>query len=452
MKTEELDPKDLETFLEFLSFPSVSTDGEFEKDVDACADWLVNRLQAMGLEVEKHATRGHPIVVARNPHKKGRPTVMLYGHYDVQPVDPLELWKTPPFEPSVIDGVVYARGATDNKGQLLAHLLGIEKTLAEEGELPVNAILLFEGEEEIGSPNLDPFLAAHASELACDVVAVSDTGMVGRGIPTFTYGLRGIACLEVSVSGPKVDLHSGIYGGAVANPATVVAELAAGLHDAGGRVAVDGFYDAVQDLAGWEREQWAGLPDGDAATLKETGVPALFGEEGCNSYERRWARPTAELNGIGGGYQGEGSKTVIPREAMLKLSFRLVPDQDPESILELVSRHLKKYCPEGVRMVIAPGHHGKAYLTDPFSAYGKAAQQALRETFSAEPVMIREGGSIPIVQSFKDTLGVDTLLLGLGLPDCMAHAPNENFPLENFEAGMRLNRHLFRALAGVGAE
>jgi acetylornithine deacetylase/succinyl-diaminopimelate desuccinylase-like protein len=445
-----MNERHIDELLTFLSFPSVSTDSTHKDDVDACADWLGEKLSGMGLDVDKHFTAGHPVVVARNEHRKGRPTVMIYGHYDVQPVDPLELWKTAPFEPAIIDEVIYARGATDNKGQLMAHVLGMQETIASEGELPVNVILLFEGEEEIGSPNLEPFLREHREALRCDVVAVSDTGMVARGMPTFTYGLRGIACLEAFVTGPSVDLHSGIYGGAVANPATVAARLAASLHDANERVAIAGFYDAVKPLEDWEREAWNKLPDGDADTMAQTGVPVLNGESGYNSYERRWARPTAEVNGIGGGYQGEGSKTVIPKEALLKLSFRLVPDQKPDEILRLAIEHLEAISPEGVGLRIERGHAGEAYLMDPFSEYGKAAQEALRDTFGGrEPALIREGGSIPIVQSFKDILGVDTMLLGLGLPDCNAHAPNENFPIENFEAGIRMNGHLLRRLAAV---
>ncbi|MEM1296544.1 MAG: dipeptidase, partial [Verrucomicrobiota bacterium] len=413
-----------------------------------CAEWLVAKFQKMGMSVELHPTPGHPIVVAKNEHKEGRPTVLIYGHYDVQPVDPVELWDSPPFEPTVRDGVIFARGSTDNKGQNLAHILGVEASIAEDGDAPVNLIFLIEGEEEIGSPNLDPFLEAHRDLLKCDVVAVSDTGMVAPGVPTLTYGLRGIACLEFKLTGPNVDLHSGIYGGAVANPAMVAAQLAAGLSDAtSGKVTVEGFYDAVQPLQDWEKKTWSRLPNGDQEMFEQTGVPALFGESGFDSYERRWARPTIEVNGIGGGYQGEGSKTVIPKESMVKLSCRLVPDQDPEQILELVEKHLRNHCPDTVNLEIEPGHSGHAYVMDPNTGYGLAAQTALKFTFDAEPMLIREGGSIPIIQSFKDVLGVDTLMLGLALPDCMAHAPNENFPIENFEAGVRMNRALLVELA-----
>lgn len=429
-----------------LRFASISTDSAHRTDTRACAEWLLAKLQGMGLAAELHETPGHPVLVAKNRHRPGRRTVLLYGHYDVQPVEPLAEWRTPPFEPTLRDGRIYARGATDNKGQLIAHVSGLAATLAAHQDLPVNLTILFEGEEEIGSPNLKPFLEARRDELACDVVAISDTGMVGPGVGTFTYGLRGIACLEARVHGPSIDLHSGIFGGAVANPAAMAGRLAASLHDAAGRVAIPGFYDAVQPLQAWERQAWAGLGDGEAETLELTGAPALFGEPGYSERERRWARPTAEVNGIGGGYQGEGSKTVIPREAFVKISFRLVPDQDPERILQAAEAHLRAQMPAGVRLDIHRGHTGQAYLMDPHSALGQAAQRALTRTFGGQVALIREGGSIPIVQAFKDVLRADTLLLGLALPDCQAHAPNENFPVANFEAGIRLNQALLEEL------
>lgn len=437
----------LEDLFTLLRFASVSTDSAHDGATRAAAEWLRNKLEGMGLRATLHETPGHPVVVAKNEHKPGRQTVLLYGHYDVQPAEPLEEWRTPAFEPVVVDGRIFCRGATDNKGQLMAHVCGLERTLKEQGELPVNLTILFEGEEEIGSPNLKPFLEAHKEELACDVVAISDTGMVAPGVGTFTYGLRGIACCEVVVRGPSIDLHSGIFGGAVANPATMVSKLVASLHDLNGRVQIDGFYDSVRPLADWEREAWKKLGGSDAETLALTGSPGLFGEAGFTDLERRWARPTAEVNGIGGGYQGEGSKTVIGKSAFAKLSFRLVPDQDPDEILKKVQAHLQKQQLPGVTVEVQMGHVGQAYLMDPMSARGQAAQRALEKTFGSPPALIREGGSIPIVQAFKDVLGVDTLLLGLALPDCQAHAPNENFPVANFEAGMLLNRHLLEALA-----
>ena len=438
----------LEDLFSFLRFASVSTDSNRAKDVRDCADWLCAKLRAMRLDVELHETPRHPVVVARNTHVPGRRTVMIYGHYDVQPVDPLELWRSDPFQPEIRDGRIWARGATDNKGQMLAHVLGVEEILRKQGELPVNLIFLFEGEEEIGSPNLAPFLTTQREALRCDVIAISDTGMVAPGVPTLGYGLRGITCCEAILRGPKGDLHSGLFGGAVANPAAAIARLVSGLHDSDGRIAIDGFYDDVRPLENWEREMWSRVPGvADSDFLKVTGSPELFGEPGYTSAERVWARPTAEVNGIGGGYQGEGSKTVLPAEAFVKLSFRLVPDQEPADIMRKVKLHLETHCPPGVKIEFTHGHDGKPYLTDPHSGFGKAAQAALRAAFDAEPVLIREGGSIPIVQTFRDILGADTLLLGLALPDAQIHAPNENFPVGNFEAGIRLNQALLKELA-----
>ncbi len=440
----------LDLLFDFLRFPSVSTDPARSGDVAACAEWLSGRLADFGLKVEVHPTRGHPIVVARNEHRPGRRTVLIYGHYDVQPEDPVAEWKSAPFEPVVRDGVIYARGSTDNKGQILAHILGVAATLKATGDLPVNLIFVIEGEEEIGSTHLESFLAAHRDALKCDVIAVSDTGMVAPGAPTFTYGLRGIATMELRVTGPRTDLHSGIFGGAVMNPLTALARLLATLHDGDCRVAVPGFYDAVHALSDWEREAWSRLPLGDERILGLTGAPALVGESGYTTLERTWARPTAEINGIGGGFQGAGSKTVLPREAFAKLSFRLVPDQSPQDILDKVSAHLRAQCPPGVVLDIQSGHSGEPYLTDPHSRFGKAAQRALRRAFGTQDVaLIREGGSIPIINTFKRVLGVDTLLLGLALPDCAAHGPNENFPVANFEDGIRLNQALLEELASA---
>jgi acetylornithine deacetylase/succinyl-diaminopimelate desuccinylase-like protein len=284
--------------------------------------------------------------------------------------------------------------------------------------------------------------------LKCDVAVVSDTGMIARGVPTLSYGLRGITALEIKLTGPKMDLHSGVFGGAVANPITALAQLLATLHDREGRVVIAGFYDRVKPLENWEREAWRKLPvDGDKLILEETGVPELFGETGYNSVERIWARPTAEINGIGGGYQGQGTKTVIASHAMAKLTFRLVPEQEGDEILQLAKEHLRKHLPKGVLMEIITGHSGPWYLTDPHSPLGEAAQRALRKAFNRDTALIREGGSIPIVSQFREILGVETLLMGLALPDCRAHSPNENFPLENFEGGIRLNKAILQELA-----
>jgi acetylornithine deacetylase/succinyl-diaminopimelate desuccinylase-like protein len=438
----------LEAFYSFLRFPSISTDDKYSEKLNECADWLVKRLTTIGLETQLVPTRGHPIVWARNKHQPGRRTVLIYGHYDVQPPDPIELWDSPPFEPILKGGYVFARGATDNKGQILAHILGIQETIEQTGELPVNLHLVIEGEEEIGSVHLGSFLEQNRDALKCDIAVVSDTGMIAPRTPTLSYGLRGVTAMEIKITGPKMDLHSGVFGGAVANPITALTQLLATLHDGDGGVAIAGFYDRVKPLENWEREAWRKLPvDGDKLILKETGVPELFGEAGYNSMERIWARPTAEINGIGGGYQGQGTKTVIASHAMAKLTFRLVPEQEGDEILKLAKAHLRKNLPKGVTLEITEGHSGPWYLTDPRSAFGEAAQRALRKAFNADVALIREGGSIPIVSQFRGILGIETLLMGLALPDCRAHSPNENFPLENFEGGIRLNKAVIQELA-----
>jgi acetylornithine deacetylase/succinyl-diaminopimelate desuccinylase-like protein len=440
-----MDP--LDDLFEFLRFPSVSANSQFKSQVEACADWLKERLQRAGLLAERCATAGNPIVLARNEHKPDRKTVLIYGHYDVQPPDPLDLWESPPFEPVVKNGKIYARGSTDNKGQILAHILGVESAIKERGDLPVNVIFLIEGEEEVGSPNLEGFLKENQSKCAADVIAVSDTGMVAPGVPTLTYGLRGILCLEIRLRGPAADLHSGIFGGSVANPATVLSRLIAQLHDNSGRVAIPGFYDRVLPLNDWERDLWAKLPGSEQSWLSITGSPRLFGEAGYSFLEHVWARPTAEVNGFASGYQGEGPKTIIPSRAMTKLSFRLVPEQDPFELRPIIVRFLRQRCPDSVEMEIMEQQAGKPYLVKPDSLFAKAAQRALNETFQKPVAFIREGGSIPIIQSFTDVLGIDTLLLGLALPDARAHSPNENFPIENYQAGIRLNRKLLEQLA-----
>src|ERR1700730_2499650 len=439
----------LEDFYSFLRFPSVSTDASFAGKVNECAQWLVKKLTRVGLETELVPTAGHPVVCARNKHKPGRRTGLIYGHYDVEPPAPLELWESPPFEPVLKDGYVFARGATDNKGQILSHILGVQETIEQAKDLPVNLHFVIEGEEEIGSGNLGNFLQKNKQSLACDVVVVSDTGMVAKGVPTLSYGLRGVTALELKVTGAKMDLHSGIYGGAVANAATVLARLLATLHDNKGRVAIAGFYDKVEPLQDWEREMWKKLPvNADEEVLKVTGVPALFGEEGFTALERMWARPTAEINGLGGGYQGQGPKTVIPSQAMAKLTFRLVPNQQADEIVDLAKKHLQEHMPRGATLEMTGGHNGPWYLTDTNSKFVKAAERALTKVFNRDVALIREGGSIPIVSEFRSILGVETLLIGLALPDCRAHSPNENFPLENLDAGIRMNQAVLQELAG----
>src|SRR6476660_49998 len=375
----------LEDYYQFLRFPSVSTDEQFSENLNECAHWLVEKLTAIGLEAKLMPTPGHPVVWAKKKKLPGRRTVMIYGHYDVQPPDPLDLWDSPPFDPVLKDGYVFARGATDNKGQILSHILGVQEALEKDGDLPVNLHFVIEGEEEIGSGNLPKFLSDNKDALKCDVAVVSDTGMVAKGVPTLSYGLRGVTALEVKITSAKMDLHSGVFGGAVANSITALARLLATLHDENGHIAIEGFYDDVNPLEDWEREAWRKLPiDADKMILEETKAPALFGEKGYTTFERLWARPTAEINGIGGGYQGQGTKTVIASHAMAKLTFRLVPNQDGDKILKLVHRHLEKHLPPGVTMEIADGHSGPWYLTDPHSKFGEAAQRALKQAFGKE--------------------------------------------------------------------
>lgn len=438
----------LEDYYSFLRFPSVSTDDKFADNVRDCAHWLSKKLGGIGLDSKVVPTAGHPVVWARNKHQAGRRTVLIYGHYDVQPPDPLDLWDSPPFEPVLRDGYVFARGATDNKGQILAHIIGIQEMLEKDGDLPVNLELVIEGEEEVGSQNLPKFLKENRDNLKCDVVVVSDTGMIAKGMPTMSYGLRGVTALELKVTGPKIDLHSGIYGGAVANPLMAMSKLLASVHDQDGHIVIPGFYDDVQPLEKWEREMWGKLPiNADAMVLEESGSPELFGEKGFSTLERIWARPTAELNGLGGGYQGQGTKTVLPSYAFAKLTFRLVPNQRGEAIVDLAKKHFQKNVPPGVTLEMKGGHSGPWYLTDPNNRFGKAAQSALKKAFNHDVALIREGGSIPIVSEFRNILGAETLLCGLALPDCRAHSPNENFPLENFEGGIRMNKAILQELA-----
>lgn len=439
----------LDTLFEFLRFQSVSADPKYAPQVQACATWLRDRFSGMGLEAALYPTPGYPVVMARNAHQPGRRTVLIYGHYDVQPPDPLDLWTTPPFEPTVRDGLIYARGSADNKGQIMAHILGVEETLKAKGELPVNIIFLVEGEEEVGSSHLGAFLREHREALKTDIIAISDTGLVAPGIPSLTYALRGILALEIKLTGGRTDLHSGSYGGVVANPATLLARLVASLHDDNFRVAIPGFYDDVAPLQTWEREGWAKLPVTDEEIKADAQVDALYGEAGYTALERCWARPTAEVNGIGGGYQGEGSKTVIPKEAFVKLTFRLVPDQKVEDIEAKVHKYLRSVCPPEVKIEISHSHGGDPFLCDPMSPDGIAAQRAMAKVWQREVALIRAGGSIPIVQTFQDVLGADVLLLGLANPDCAAHAPNESFPVENLELGIKLNQALLDELARV---
>lgn len=434
---------------DFLSIPSVSAQPEHAADVERCADFLVKKLSSLGFSATKHLTDIHPIVVAHSPKVEGKPTVLIYGHYDVMPVDPIEEWHSDPFTPTLRDGRVYARGASDDKGEIMAHILGAEKLIREQGGLPLNVIYLLEGEEERGSYSLFDFIRKPGvrEELACDVIVVSDTGMAAPDIPSFSYGLKGLCCFELEISAPAMDLHSGIFGGAVANPITTLCEMIATTHDADNRVTVAGFYDGVSEIADWEKESWKRVPGMSDQELAElTGVPELRTETGYTGAECVYARPTFELNGISGGYEGEGSKTVIPTKAMAKMSCRLVPGQDPVKVMEKVEAHFRKVCPPSVRMKFTMQHAGDAYLSDPHSAYGKAAQKALEMTFGNPPVLVREGGSIPIIAEISKVLGKDALFLGLDLPDARIHSPNENMRVEIFEKGIEMSATLLKLM------
>jgi acetylornithine deacetylase/succinyl-diaminopimelate desuccinylase-like protein len=431
---------------EYVRFPSVSAQAQHSPDMKACAEWLVNHCRAIGLEAELHPTNGHPIVLARTPRRKGRKHYMVYGHYDVQPPEPFDLWKTPPFEPRIEGRAMFARGASDNKGQNLAHLNAVEAFSKSGTDLPVDLTFVIEGEEEVGSGNLGAFLRSHRAELKCDAVVISDTGMPSKKHPALTYALRGITALEVKLTGPTRDLHSGIFGGSVDNPAMALCQLLAQLRDKKGRIAVPGFYDDVLPLSKFERQQFGRLPYNEEQYRKLLGVPALFGENGFTHHEQRSARPTLEINGLTSGYQGQGSKTIVPSWASAKLTIRLVPDQKPSHIQKVVKEHLKRLCPPTVKLEVAAGHGGDPYIVSPTSPMAQASLRALKKGFGFEPIVMREGGSIPIVNDFKRILGVDTLLLGLALPDDNAHSPNEKFDLDNYAAGMRMAAYLWQEL------
>ncbi|ADR36618.1 peptidase M20 [Oceanithermus profundus DSM 14977] len=436
-----IDP--LNQLLEFLAIPSVSADPSHKQDVERAAHWLDNRLSEAGFAVEVVPTTGHPIVYAEKQVDASAPTVLVYGHYDVQPPDPLELWETPPFEPTIKDGKIYARGASDDKGQVFAHVAAAMQ-LADD--LPVNLKFLIEGEEEVGSPNLVPFVKEHRRRLAADVVLISDSPMFAPGLPTLTYGLRGLAYLEVRLRGLARDVHSGAYGGAVPNAAHAAAWMIAQLKDPMGWIRIPGFYDDVVPVAPEERAMWARLPFDEEAFKAEVGAEATPGEPGYGILERRWARPTLDVNGLGSGYQGEGSKTVIPAEAFFKFSMRLVPDQDPEKIADLAEAYLREILPEGYAMEVIRHHGGDPVVVPTNSPPMQAAAQALEEAWGRETVFTREGGSIPIVADFMRELEAPVVLMGFGLESDNLHAPNEKFDAVNFEKGIEASKNFLRLL------
>ena len=439
----------LAEFCDYLRFPSVSAQPQHKKDLHACAGWLADHCRQIGLTAEVHATKGHPIVVARTPREKNsrRPHFVVYGHYDVQPPEPLDLWKSPAFEPRVIGREIFARGSTDNKGQNFAHFKAVEAYLKTGTPLPCDLTFVIEGEEEVGSENLSSFLRQNRRALDCQAVVISDTGMPGLKYPALTYSLRGIVAFEITLHGPARDLHSGVFGGAVENPAMALARLLAGVRDDKGRIKIPGFYDGVEKLSKFERQQAARYPLKDAQLKKLLGSPQLFGEHGFTPTEQRSSRPTFEINGLTSGYQGAGSKTIVPSWARAKITCRLVPNQNPEHVRKAVVAHLKKNCPPTVRLEIEAGHGAEAYFVLPTGAPARAALRALEKAFGHPPILMREGGSIPIVNEFKKILGADSLLLGLGLPDDNAHSPNEKFNLDCFEKGQLMSAYLWQELS-----
>jgi acetylornithine deacetylase/succinyl-diaminopimelate desuccinylase-like protein len=441
----------LDELFEFLSIPSVSADSAFQPEMQRCAEFVRNAMTKAGLTAEIIPTKGHPIIYGERIEDPSLPTVLVYGHYDVQPPDPLNLWTTPPFEPQIRDGKIFARGATDDKGQLFTHLKSIQAWTETTGKLPVNVKFLIEGEEEVGSDNLEHFLQAHKERLKADVAVISDTSQYGDGIPAITYGLRGIIAAEVRLTGPSKDLHSGIYGGSIANPANAVAKLCGALVGDDGRVQIPGFYDDVAELSAMEKQQFADLPFSETGFLNEIGSGALFGEEGFTTLERRWARPTCDINGIFGGYTGEGPKTIVPSKATAKITCRLVPGQNPEKIMDSLKSFLQERCPPGVKFEFQSFHGCEAFAFDPTSPWITAASEAVETAFGKAPVFIREGGSIPVVSSFQQILGIDTLLLGWGRNTDNLHSPDEHFYVKDFHNGILASTHLWPKLAAVEA-
>ncbi len=443
----------VEELKEWVRIPAISSDPAHKADLDKNADWLLAKLRALGADrAEKWPTgggAGHPAVFASYMHAPGKPTLLIYGHHDVQPVEPLGEWKSPPFEPAVRDGRLWGRGVVDDKGQVHIHLKALESFVKTDGKLPINVKLIVEGEEEIGSANLDSVLRERHKDLEADYVCVSDTAMFGRGIPSLCVGLRGLVYLELRVEGPTQDLHSGSFGGGVRNPLNALARMIAKLHDDEGRVTVPGFYDDVLPLTSTERHEMAGLPFDEKEWLAQTGSPAAVGEKGFTTLERIWARPTLDVNGISGGHEGEGSKTIIPARGFAKISCRLVPNQSPEDIQRKIADYLVSIAPPGVRVRIVPMHGGQPYLAPTDHPVFEVAKRAFSKAFGKPTVFIREGGSIPFVRTIADATGKPCLLMGFGQPDENAHAPNEWLDLENYHLGIKSAAHLYNELASL---
>jgi acetylornithine deacetylase/succinyl-diaminopimelate desuccinylase-like protein len=436
---------------ELLRIPSVSARSEHNADTARAAEWVARSMRDAGLQANVHRTPGHPVVVGEwRGAGRNAPTVLAYGHYDVQPAEPLELWESPPFEPTIRSGKIFARGSVDDKGQLFLHVKALEALLRTRGTLPVNVVLLAEGEEEVGSEHLSDFVESHADLLRADAVVISDSAMFAPGLPSILSSLRGLAYFQIDVQGPSTDLHSGSYGGAVVNPAMALARILATMHDGNGRIAIDGFYDKVVDWGDAAREEIRSLPFEDEHFRVETGAPALGGEATFSTLERLWMRPTCEINGLLSGYTGEGAKTVLPAKAMAKVSCRLVPDQDPQEIERLMRAHVERFTPKGVTVTVTHLHGGRPWRANLDGPLFDAARRALAAAFGREPVITGEGGSIPVVGDFQRILKGPVLLMGFGLPGENAHAPNEWMSEENFTRGLRAVAMLYQQLGARG--
>ena len=431
-----------------LRIPSVSAQPQHKGDVRRCAEHIVAHLKSIGMtHAEVVDTPGHPVVYAEWLGAPGKPTALLYGHYDVQPPEPLELWKTPPFEPTERDGKLYARGACDDKGQVYMHLSAIEAHLAVNKKLPINLKLVIEGEEEAGSEGLEGFLKSWRPKLDADVILVSDTSMLSPDQPALTYALRGIVYTQIEVVGPTRDLHSGEFGGSVMNPANALAGILAALKDADGRITVPGFYDRVNELTPTEQKAYQSMPFDEAGFIAESGAPVAWGEKGRSTLERIWSRPTLDVNGMWSGYTGEGSKTVLPSFAAAKVSMRLVPDQDPDQIFDAFVKHVKSLAPQAVTVTVKNMHGASPWITSPDHPMLQAAVRALARAWTKKPALIREGGSIPVMATFQKTHDLPCILMGFGLHDDQVHAPNEKFSLTSFDGGTKSCAYLYEELA-----
>jgi acetylornithine deacetylase/succinyl-diaminopimelate desuccinylase-like protein len=434
-----------------LAIPSISALPQHAGDVRRCAEWCADEMRRIGLQnVRLIDTPGNPVTYGDWLGAEGAPTILFYGHYDVQPVDPLELWESPPFEATIRDGEIYARGSADDKGQVFMHFKAVEAHLKQNGRLPLNIKFILEGEEEVGSAHLDDFVRAHRSELAADVVVISDSPMFARGVPSICYGLRGLVYFQIDLRGSSTDLHSGSFGGAVANPAMVLSQMLAQMKDRSGRIRIPGFYDDVVPLREEERKEWAALPFNEKQYKKAFGIPKVYGETGYTTLERTWARPTFEVNGLLSGFTGEGAKTVLPAVAMAKVSMRLVPNQDPDKIAALFETHAQDVAPKTVQVKVTRMHGGKPWMTSYDNPFVQAAGRAIERGFGQKPVFTREGGSIPVVSTFQEELGLPSVLFGVGLPDENAHAPNEKLDVLNFHNGIIASAMLYEEVATIG--